>query len=146
MAVASPSPCRCGRRHAPRLRIAPASSQTDRRRFAGGRLRRVTRQPKVLVVEDDDAMRQALIAGLGDDADVSGAVDVVDAVRFIAAFQPDVVVLDLLLDPRLGSWSNGVDIPRLLRERHIPVPRLIVLSGRPGGAEIARSIGAAAYY
>ena len=109
-------------------------------------MRRVTRQPKVLVVEDDDAMRQALIAGLGDDADVSGAVDVVDAVRFIAAFQPDVVVLDLLLDPRLGSWSNGVDIPRLLRERHIPVPRLIVLSGRPGGDEIARSIGAAAYY
>ena len=91
-------------------------------------------------------MRQALITGLGDDADVSGAVDVVGAVRFIAAFQPDVVVLDLLLDPRLGSWSNGVDIPRLLRERHIPIPRLIVLSGRPGGADIARSIGAAAYY
>ncbi len=91
-------------------------------------------------------MRQALVAGLGDDADVAGAVDVAQAIRFIAAFQPDVVVLDLLLDPRLTSWSNGADIPRLLREKHLPVPPLIVLSGRPGGAEIARSIGAAAYY
>jgi DNA-binding response OmpR family regulator len=91
-------------------------------------------------------MRQALIAGLGEDADVTGAIDVVQAIRFIAAFQPDVVVLDLLLDPRLPSWSNGVDIPRLLHERNIPVPPLIVLSGRPGGADIARSIGAAAYY
>lgn len=94
-------------------------------------------RPKVLFVEDDDNTREALMDALGDDAAVAGAVDGIQAIRFIASFRPDVNVLDLLLDASRPLWANGSDIPRLLNEKHIPVPPTIVVSSRAGGADFA---------
>lgn len=102
--------------------------------------------PKVLVVEDDDATRQALVLGLGDDAIVTGAVDVNQAVRFAAIQPPDVIVLDLALDPNRPGAVNGPDVLTRLRSKGIRVPPVIVVSAGIAGLEIARAIGAAAYF
>jgi DNA-binding response OmpR family regulator len=100
----------------------------------------------VLIVEDDDATRQALVMGLGDDAIVTGAVDVNQATRFAAIQPPDLIVLDLLLDPSRPEGIDGPDLLHRLRGKSIPVPPVIVVSARAGGAEIAEAIGAAAYF
>lgn len=102
--------------------------------------------PKVLVVEDDDATRQALVLGLGDDAIVTGAADVNQAVRFAAIQPPDVIVLDLALDPNRPGAVNGPDVLTRLRSKGIPVPPVIVVSAGIAGLEIARAISAAAYF
>ena len=70
--------------------------------------------PRVLVVEDDDVTREALMLGLGEDAIVTGAVDVNQAARFAAIQPPDVIVLDLALDPNRPGAVNGP-------ERHLSV-------------------------
>jgi two-component system, chemotaxis family, chemotaxis protein CheY len=102
--------------------------------------------PKVLVVEDDDATRRALVLGLGEDAIVTGAVDVDQATRFAAIQRPDLIVLDLLLDPSHPDGIDGPEVLHRLRAKGIPVPPVIVVSARAGGAEVAKDIGAAAYY
>jgi len=101
-------------------------------------------KPRVLVVEDDDATRLALTVALREDAEVTGAIDVAQGVRFVATTRPDVIVLDLFLDAP-GAEPNGHEILDRLRVRGMPVPPVIVVSGWPGGAEIAQRIGAAAY-
>ena len=93
--------------------------------------------PRVLVVEDDDVTREALMLGLGEDAIVTGAVDVNQAARFAAIQPPDVIVLDLALDPNRPGAVNGPDLLTRLRSKGIPVPPVIVVSAgvntRPSG-------------
>jgi DNA-binding response OmpR family regulator len=79
------------------------------------------RAPRVLVVEDDEEIAQALQRSLrmeGYDVRVSG--DGVDALDQAHAFLPDLVVLDLGL-PRL----DGIEVARELRARD-DVPILVV--------------------
>src|ERR671922_1134364 len=82
------------------------------------------RAPRVLVVEDDEEIAQALQRSLrmeGYDVRVSG--DGVDALDQAHAFLPDLVVLDLGL-PRL----DGIEVARELRARD-DVP-ILVLTAR----------------
>src|SRR5919108_3630941 len=82
------------------------------------------RAPRVLVVEDDEEIAQALQRSLrmeGYDVRVSG--DGVDALDQAHAFLPDLIVLDLGL-PRL----DGIEVARELRARD-DVP-ILVLTAR----------------
>src|SRR5919197_5573638 len=82
------------------------------------------RDPRVLVVEDDDEIAQVLQRSLrmeGYDVRVSG--DGVDALDQAHAFLPDLIVLDLGL-PRL----DGIEVARELRARD-DVP-ILVLTAR----------------
>lgn len=69
-------------------------------------------KPLVLVVEDDEGTRNALVAllELGGYRTVATALGV-EAVRVAPELRPDVVLLDLLL-----PQSSGLDTLRLLRE------------------------------
>ena len=85
---------------------------------------------RVLVIEDDDATRTMLAEFLAEEGfAVSSALDGAHALRAASAHRPDVVVLDLGL-PVL----DGAGVP------------IVAVSGLPYGAEMARQIGAAAYY
>ncbi len=77
---------------------------------------------------------------------MTGAVDVHQAIRFVATVRPDVIVLDLLLDPGRPDGIDGPDVLHRLRARGLPVPPVIVVSGWALGADIATTIGAAAYF
>src|SRR4030081_4154160 len=83
------------------------------------------RPPRVLVVEDDDAIAQVLQRSLRMEGyEVKIAGDGVSALDQAHAFLPDVVILDLGL-PRL----DGIDVARTLREGDDDVP-ILVLTAR----------------
>src|SRR5438045_7607240 len=82
------------------------------------------RAPRVLVVEDDDAIAQVLQRSLRMEGyDVKVAGDGVSALDLAHAFLPDLVILDLGL-PRL----DGIEVARTLREAD-DVP-ILVLTAR----------------
>jgi len=99
--------------------------------------------PRVLVVEDDDATRVMLTEFLSEEGfAVSSALDGAHALRAAAAGMPDLIVLDIGL-PIL----DGTGFARQWRERPgadaIPI---IAVSGLPYGEQMAREIGAIAFY
>jgi DNA-binding response OmpR family regulator len=85
------------------------------------------RTPRVLVVEDDDAIAKVLQRSLRMEGyEVRIAGDGVDALDEAHGFLPDLVILDLGL-PRL----DGVDVAKTLRRGGDDVP-ILVLTARDG--------------
>ena len=76
---------------------------------------------RVLVVDDDPAVRSAIARALRMDYDVGEAVDGADALAQHGSTPADAIVLDLLM-PEIG----GLDVCRSLRHRGDPVPVLVV--------------------
>jgi len=76
---------------------------------------------RVLVVDDDPAVRSAIARALRVDYDVGEAVDGADALAQHASSPADAIVLDLLM-PEI----NGLEVCRSLRQRSDPVPILVV--------------------
>lgn len=73
----------------------------------------VTKNPRVLVVEDDDAMRDAVESALrGEGYVVRGEADGSDIRAAATGFRPDLAVLDV----RLPRGPSGLSIARLLRD------------------------------
>jgi two-component system, OmpR family, response regulator MprA len=82
------------------------------------------RPPRVLVVEDDDAIAQVLQRSLRMEGyDVKIAGDGISALDFAHAFLPDLIILDLGL-PRL----DGIEVAKTLRQTD-DVP-ILVLTAR----------------
>jgi two-component system, OmpR family, response regulator MprA len=76
---------------------------------------------RVLVVDDDPAVRSAIARALRVDYDVDEAGDGTEALAQHASSPADAIVLDLLM-PQLG----GLDVCRVLRRQSDPVPVLVV--------------------
>jgi two-component system response regulator MprA len=76
---------------------------------------------RVLVVDDDPAVRSAVARALRVDYEVAEAADGSEALARHAAAPADVIVLDLLM-PEVG----GIEVCRSLRRREDPVPILVV--------------------
>ena len=76
---------------------------------------------RVLVVDDDPAVRSAIARALRVDYEVGEAVDGADALAQHSSSPADAIVLDLLM-PEIG----GLDVCRSLRHRGDPVPVLVV--------------------
>jgi len=96
----------------------------------------------VLVVEDNAAVRQALVALLeAEGYHVAEAVDGVSALRLLrtAAVQPCLIVLDLMM-PRMSGWDFRMEQSSDLRLAGIPV---VVVSADPLASQAER-MGAAA--
>ena len=82
---------------------------------------------RVLVVDDEEAIRVALQAVFEDEGyDVRGAADGQRALDVLAAWRPDVILLDLMM-PVMSGWT--------FRERQLALPGgldqipVVVLSG-----------------
>ena len=82
------------------------------------------RRPIVLVVDDNDKVRAALVEILGDlDADVVATAGEADAVAEAEGRHVDLLLTDLVL----GPGSSGIDLARTLRSGR-PDLAVIVLS------------------
>ena len=92
----------------------------------------------LMIVEDDPAIRHALVRGLSDRGHaVRSAATGMDGLQQIVADPPDVVVLDLGLPDR-----DGVDVLKMVRAvSDVPV---IVATARDDEAEIVRVLDAGA--
>jgi CheY-like chemotaxis protein len=97
---------------------------------------------RVLVVEDDDSTRQALVDFLSDEGfSVESALDGQEALGVAASGAIDVIVLDLWLPVLDGAAFADIWRRRAGSER-VPI---VAMSGLPEGSAIAADVGAAAF-
>jgi len=86
----------------------------------------VTR-PRVLLVDDDDAVREAVSSALaGEGYDVTWFGDAENALRQALVAPPSVVLLDVTM-PRLDGWELCEILKRQSQTRDVPV---LFLTGR----------------
>ena len=89
--------------------------------------------PRVLVVDDDPQLREALSRALElDGYDVSTASNGVKALDAISASRPDVMVLDVMM-----PYVGGLDVCRTLRERKDRLPILVLTARDEVGDRVA---------
>ncbi|MBM4058633.1 MAG: response regulator, partial [Planctomycetes bacterium] len=64
-----------------------------------------TRRPRVLIADDNEPNRELLEAYLADvDCDIATAVDGADTLAKVAAFAPDVILLDVMM-PKFSGFE-----------------------------------------
>ncbi|MCE6996106.1 response regulator transcription factor [Saccharothrix sp. S26] len=92
----------------------------------------------VLLVEDDEHIRQALGLALGDEGfAVTDAVSGEDALELLAVTEPDVVLVDLML-----PGVDGLEVCRTLRARgDLPI---IIVTARADAADVIAGLEAGA--
>lgn len=84
-------------------------------------------RPKVLIIDDDAAIRQQLYWSLCDDYEVMLAADLPSALRGATAYEPAVSILDLHLPPATGSTQAGLHILEYLKA-HYPSAHVLIVS------------------
>lgn len=80
----------------------------------------------ILVVDDDEAVRRALVWTLNSDYRVLEAASRAEAVKFLLQDQIDVVVSDLHLPPHVDDISEGLAIIEAARGTHPPVQAVVI--------------------
>jgi DNA-binding response OmpR family regulator len=99
---------------------------------------------RVLVVEDDDVIRQLITVNLElEGFEVSSAIDGQEALDRVAEIAPDVITLDVMM-PRLDGWTTATRLRENPDTAHIKV---VLLSARAQEADIqhGQQIGVDAY-
>lgn len=86
-----------------------------------------TLKPKLLIVDDDTAIRQQLYWTLCDEYDVITASDFPSAVRHTANFEPVISLLDLHMPPVLDSPEVGLRILDYIKEQ-CPSSKVYIVS------------------
>lgn len=85
-------------------------------------------KPRILIVDDDEAITQQLFWTLSDDYDVVTANDMQSAVRRATVYEPAVSILDLHLPPELESPEVGLRVLEYLK-MHLPESKVLVMTG-----------------
>ena len=95
--------------------------------------------PRILIVDDDPGVRQLLVDALafnGSDYIVETAVDGLDAGMKLERFQPDLVLLDVVM-PGMG----GLEVcNRIRRRKELDGTKIIILTGAPEGGKAETSL------
>lgn len=98
-------------------------------------------RPRVLVVDDDESIRQFIEMALGDDGyEVALAEEGADGLVASERFKPDVILLDMRM-PGVDGW-HFAEAYRAGPGPHAPI---LVLTAARDAAEYAAEIGADAY-
>ena len=96
-----------------------------------------SKQPVILVVEDDDDIRELVAFSLEDEGyRVEQAADGLRALELAEELQPDLIILDLMLPGR-----DGLSVCRELRRRASDTPPSPVLMLTARGEEMDRIVG-----
>jgi len=96
--------------------------------------------PRVLLVEDDQDLANLMQLGLKDDFEVTIACDGIDGVEKIVKYQPDMLLIDVML-PRM----NGYQLCQSIRTNKVfhDLPIIFVTAkNSPKDREYARKLGA----
>ena len=87
-------------------------------------------KPRVLIVDDDEAITQQLFWTLSEDYDVVTANDMQTAIRRATVYAPSVSILDLNFPPN-DSPAVGLRILEYLKS-HIPNSKVLVVTAATG--------------
>ena len=97
--------------------------------------------PRILVVEDDEAIRGLVSEVLRDDGyDVSEASNGIEALEAVSARRPDLIVLDLMM-PVMDGWTFVEECRRSRRCEQVPIVVTSAAHDLPRTAERLRSLG-----
>lgn len=88
-------------------------------------------KPRILIVDDDEAITQQLFWTLSDDYDVVTANDMQSAVRRARIYEPAVSILDLHLPPEVDSPEVGLRILEYLK-LILPESKVLVITSANG--------------
>jgi DNA-binding response OmpR family regulator len=88
-------------------------------------------KPRILIVDDDEAITQQLFWTLSEDYDVVIANDMQTAVRRAIIYEPAVSILDLHLPPDVDSPAVGLRILEYIKS-HFPYSKVLVMSSASG--------------
>lgn len=88
-------------------------------------------KPRILIVDDDEAITQQLFWTLSDDYDVVTANDLPSAVRRATIYEPAVSILDLHLPPEAESPEVGLRVLEYLKT-HLPESKVLVMTSANG--------------
>jgi CheY-like chemotaxis protein len=93
----------------------------------------VARKRRVLVVEDEDTIREVLVTALAEEGyAVRGRAQSSQALELLSSWMPDLILLDLML-PGLDGW--GFLTERQRRGLGADVPVIVVSASRQGLAD-----------
>ena len=99
---------------------------------------------RVLVVDDDEVIRRLIAVNLQlEGFEVETAVDGQDCLDKVAAVEPDVITLDVMM-PRLDGWETAVQLRKSPETAHIKVV-LITARAQEDDKSRASHVGADAY-
>jgi DNA-binding response OmpR family regulator len=87
-------------------------------------------KPRVLIVDDDEAITQQLFWTLSEEYDVVTANDLQTAVRRATLYEPTVSILDLSFPPE-DSPEVGLRILEYIKF-HIPASKVLVITAATG--------------
>ena len=102
------------------------------------------RGPRVLVVDDSDAVRDLLVVNLElEGFEVRTAADGQEGIDVAEVWQPDVITLDVVM-PRLGGFETVEQLRKAATTADIPV---VIVTGRAQADDRARGerLGVDAY-
>ncbi|MEG8989470.1 sigma 54-interacting transcriptional regulator [Ignavibacteria bacterium 4148-Me] len=96
--------------------------------------------PKVLIIDDDDLVSSSLKKVLTkQNFDVQACLDANEAKKYIAEFQPDVILLDIYL-----TTHNGIDLLKTIKKEYPSIP-VIMITGYADIKMAVTSIKAGAF-
>ena len=99
---------------------------------------------RVLVVDDDEVIRQLIAVNLTlEGFDVATAVDGQDCLDKVAAINPDVITLDVMM-PRLDGWVTAMELRKNPETSHVKVV-LITARAQDDDRSRGQQIGVDAY-
>jgi len=84
-------------------------------------------KPRILIVDDDVAIRQQLFWSLCDEYDVTTANDLQSALRGATTYEPEVSILDLHLSPFPDSRDAGMRVLEFIKNR-FPKTKVLIVS------------------
>ena len=88
-------------------------------------------KPRILIVDDDQAITQQLLWTLSAEYDVMIANDLQSAVRHVTIHEPNVSILDLHLPPDVDSPKVGLRILEYIKS-HRPRAKVLVMTASSG--------------
>src|SRR3979411_1507739 len=99
---------------------------------------------KVLIVDDDEALRRLMRLELADDFEVIDSGEPERGLALALEHRPDVILLDLRM-PKYSGYALLQTFTSFSRTQMIPV---IIVSGEAGGQtkELCKQLGAAGYF
>ncbi|MFW6304077.1 MAG: response regulator, partial [Candidatus Sumerlaeota bacterium] len=99
-----------------------------------------TTQPRILLVEDDQDLANLMQLGLSEDFEVTTASDGIDGVEKIVKYQPDILLIDVML-PRMNGYQLCQSIRTNKAFHDLPIV-FVTAKNSPKDREYARKLGA----
>jgi DNA-binding response OmpR family regulator len=84
-------------------------------------------KPRILVVDDDEAITQQLYWTLAGEYDVVTANDLKTAIRRATFYKPDISILDLQMPPDNEAPTMGLQLLEFIKG-HLPNSKVLIMS------------------